>query len=120
MQYAILIYDDESALAGMSARERELFLRRYGKYTQELVADGHMRGGAQLHPPSTAATIRGADRPAEPGPFAADVRKLDGYYVVECADLDEALALARRVPSLEVGGAVEVRPLVPPRAPAGA
>jgi hypothetical protein len=47
------------------------------------------------------------------GPFAETKEQLGGYHLIECNDLDEALSIAGRIPTLRVGGAVEVRPLMP-------
>ena len=71
-----------------------------------------LRGGAALEPAETATSVRGDGRGGAvvtDGPFAESKEALGGYYVVEAADLDEALAIAREVPA--PGGGVEVRPI---------
>ncbi len=47
------------------------------------------------------------------GPFAETKEQIGGYYLVECKDLDEAISIAGRIPSIRAGGSIEVRPLVP-------
>jgi hypothetical protein len=72
-------------------------------------------GGAHLQPIETAATVRagaGGEYLITDGPFADTKDVLGGYFVFEASTLDEALEVARRVPAVRLGGAVEVRPLV--------
>ena len=90
-------------------------MREYGEFQRNLVETGHYRGGARLESTSTATTVR--ERKGRPiitdGPFAETKEQLGGYHLVACKDLDEAIAIALRIPTLRVGGAVEVRPLGP-------
>jgi hypothetical protein len=76
-----------------------------------LVKSGHARAAVGLHPVSTAATVR--EQQGKPmvtdGPFAETREVLGGYEIVECQDLDEAIAIAKRFPALRVGFAMEVR-----------
>jgi hypothetical protein len=79
------------------------------------VKSGHYVGGARLGASSTATTVRSRNgRPIiTDGPFAETKEQLGGYHLVDCRDLDEAIAIAMRIPTLRVGGSVEVRPLDP-------
>jgi len=115
MQYLLMIYDEEKAWAKLPADVRAKLSQDYAEFTREIVKSGHFRAGAQLKPVSTATTVReqGGKRLTTDGPFAETKEQFGGYYLVECQDLDEALSLAERIPSVRVGGAVEVRPLVP-------
>lgn len=81
----------------------------YGWDREAARAAGGVAGGAELRPASTATTVRvrGGRTEISDGPFADAAEQLDGYVVLECADLDEALGLARRIPA---AAAVEVRP----------
>ncbi len=105
--YLILIYRDEQAAtqAGgtdVSAPYRAFMERRAGS----------LRGGAALEPGETATSVRAdgrGDFAVTDGPFAESKEVLGGYYVVEAADLDEALAIAKEVPA--PFGGVEVRPI---------
>ena len=70
--------------------------------------------GAELHPPTTATTVRVQDGRTltTDGPFAETKEELGGYYVYEADDLDAAIELAARIPAARMGGAIEVRPIV--------
>jgi hypothetical protein len=86
-------------------------MRDYGDWVQNLAASSRLRGGARLQPPSSAKTVRmknGASVFSD-GPFAETKEQLGGFHLVDCADLDEALEIASRIPTLPAGGAVEVR-----------
>ncbi|WP_197422465.1 MULTISPECIES: YciI family protein [unclassified Phenylobacterium] len=78
----------------------------------ELRARGVMKGGSGLQDTSTATTVvtRGGQQTLHDGPFAETREHLGGYYLIDAPHLDEALAIARRVPVVD-GGKVEVRPL---------
>jgi hypothetical protein len=82
---------------------------------QSIVKSGHYLAGAKLQSSATATTVRG--RNGKPvltdGPFAETKEQLGGYHLVECKDLDEALSIAKRIPTIRVGGTIEVRPLEP-------
>jgi hypothetical protein len=112
MQYLLLIYDNEKNLtpkeSGASAMNRD-----YEEFTDSLVKSGHMRGGNALQPTSTATTVRVREGRTltTDGPFAETREQLGGYYLIEAADLDEALKIAARVPSARMGS-VEVRPIM--------
>ena len=75
-----------------------------------------MNGGAatgKLKPSAAATTVRasGGKPTLTDGPFAETKEQLGGYHLVECKDLDEALSIAKRIPTIPYGGAVEVRAL---------
>ena len=76
-----------------------------------------IRGGAALYPTATATTVRtegkGGTVLSTDGPYAETKEALTGFYLLDCADLDEAITWAARIPAAW-NGAVEVRPLVPP------
>jgi len=78
-----------------------------------------IRGGAALYPTATATTVRtagkGGDVVSTDGPYAETKEALTGFYLLHCADLDEAIAWAAKIPAAW-NGAVEVRPLIPPMA----
>ena len=114
MQYLILIYDEEKKWADMPKAEAEKMFGQYGKYTQELMQSGVMKGGAQLKPVATATTLRtkGGKLVTTDGPFAETKEQLGGFYLIDVPDLDSALKWARQVPSVHTGS-IEVRPLVP-------
>jgi hypothetical protein len=113
MEYMILIYDNEAELAGMAPEARGKFFGEYDAFTKGIVASGHFKSGAPLQSVSTATTvrIRGGKQLVTDGPFAETREQLGGYYLIEAKDLDEARAIAARVPSARTGS-VEVRPLM--------
>jgi hypothetical protein len=115
MQYLLMIYDDEQAFAALPEAQRAKILTDYRDFTQSIVQSGHFRAGAQLQPSGTATVLRepGGKRAITDGPYAETREQLAGYYLVECENLDQALGLAGRIPSVRIGGAIEVRPLVP-------
>ena len=112
MQYMILIYSDESTYGRMSEAEMGELMGQYGAFHEEIAASGKMLGANRLCPTQTATTIRLRDGQVATtdGPFAETKEQLGGYYVVEAADLDEALVWAQKVPSASYGS-IEVRPV---------
>jgi hypothetical protein len=114
VRYLLLIYGDEKAFNGMSREQIDATLGEFEKYSAWLVEKGWMRAGDQLADTDQATTVRQTDGKAlaTDGPFAETKEQLGGYYIVECANLDEAIEAAGRIPSLAAGGSVEVRPLI--------
>jgi hypothetical protein len=119
MKYMLLIHDDEKAWAKLSEADRGKIYAEYGQFGQSVKASGNYLAGAQLQPTTMATSVRVRDgkRLVTDGPFAETREQLGGYYLVNCANLDEALALAARIPSARFG-TIEVRPLVESMAPA--
>ena len=113
MQYLLLIYNAESQWDAMSEADRADMHKEFGAFTQGIIASGNFKGGNQLHPTSKATTVRVKDgkKLVTDGPFAETKEQLGGYYLIEAADLDEATAIAARIPSVGVGS-VEVWPIV--------
>jgi hypothetical protein len=110
MQYMLLIYSGPStdAYAELSPEQQEAVSGEYFAISNE----PNVTGGAQLQPPETATTVRTGNGSAltTDGPFVETKEALGGYYLVEAADLDEAIALAKQVPVLN--GGLEVRPIM--------
>jgi hypothetical protein len=121
MKYLMLIYQNEKEWAAHSEGEVQQIYQEYGKLRQELTASGQFLGGSQLHPIATASTVRVRDgKPLiTDGPFAETHEQLGGYFLIEAKNLDEALAIATRIPSAREGS-IEVRPLVERTAEAAA
>ena len=113
MEYLLLIYDSEAETAKMSKADMEGMYADFGKFSQSIQQSGNHRAGQQLQPVATATTVRVRDgkRLVTDGPFAETREQLGGFYWIEAKDLDEALAIAARVPSARFGS-IEVRPLV--------
>jgi hypothetical protein len=114
MQYVLLIYGTEERWNKVPGDEREKILQEYGQFTKSIADSGHYRAGNELDLTSKATTVRVRDgkRLVTDGPFAETTEQLGGFYLVEAADLDEALALGARIPSAR-WGSIEVRPIIP-------
>ena len=112
MQYLLLIYGVEKHLESLSQAEQGAVMKEFGDLTASLQNSGNYVSGNRLHPVAKATTVRVRDkkRLVTDGPFAETKEQLGGYYLVEAKDLDEALAIAARLPSAR-WGAVEVRPV---------
>jgi len=114
MRYLLLCCFDEKRWEAIPESQRNGIMREYGELLQSLDTSGQHLASAQLQSSSTATTVRG--RNGKPvitdGPFAETKEQLGGYHLVECKDLDEAISIAKRIPTIPYGGTVEVRPLV--------
>jgi hypothetical protein len=113
MKYMLLIYDDEKGWAKLSETERQQAMGEWMQVTQQIKSGGQYVASSQLHPTSAATSVRlrNGKRLATDGPFAETREQLGGYYLIEAKDLDEAIAIAARIPSAR-SGTIEVRPLV--------
>jgi len=114
MRYMLLIYGDESTFADMDPGQTSATMQAYEKYGNWLTEKGWMRAGDALADTGKATTLRQRDGQVltTDGPFAETKEQLGGYYIVECANLDEAIEAARQLPAVAYGGSVEVRPIV--------
>lgn len=112
MQYLLLIYENEARYDKMSEAELGKVLNDYRTFTESLIAGGQFKAGDALQPTTTATTVRVRDGKiaVTDGPFAETREQLGGYYLVEAKNLDEAVALAARIPSA-LTGSIEVRPI---------
>ncbi len=109
-QYLILIYADEAQWASAGPGETAQLTKEHMDFGQRH-ADV-LRGGNALQPTNTATSVRPGSAGSftvTDGPFAETKEALGGYYLIEAADLDQALAVAKEVPT-RFGG-VEVRPV---------
>ena len=113
MRYMLLIYDDENQWKHMAENDSKALYAEYGKFTQDIVKSGHFRAGDPLQPIATATTVRVRDgkRLTTDGPFAETREQLGGYYIIDAQNLDEAIAIAARIPSVRIGS-IEVRPIM--------
>jgi hypothetical protein len=113
MQYLLLIYNAESNFDNMSEAEGAKMLQEFGAFTQSIIASKNYIGGNRLHNTSKATTVRVQDGKTlvTDGPFAETKEQLGGYYLIEAADLDQATAIAARIPAARIGS-IEVRPIV--------
>ena len=109
-EYLVLIYEDQKAMQGADKETFDRIMANHNEFGERNAAS--LRGGNALQPTTTATSLR-RDATGKlvvtDGPFAETKEALGGYYLIEAADLDEAIAVASQVPA-EFGG-VEVRPI---------
>jgi len=114
MQYMILIYEPEGCYDGPEGQAAlQGIVAKHMALAGELRAKGVQKDGAGLQGVETATTIvtQGGQQTVHDGPFAETREHLGGYYLIDVPNLDEALAMARRVPVMD-GAKVEIRPLI--------
>jgi hypothetical protein len=111
-QYMLLVYQEEIDPTEQAEREAELPL--YVEFFRSLREAGLLVGVQRLRSTESATTVRVRDEGTEitDGPFAVTKEYLAGYYILDCADLDEALKYAARFPGARYT-TVEVRPVMP-------
>jgi len=109
MKYMMLIYMDEKA---MTEAERQSCYVESTQLAQDLAAKGKFVAASPLHSVTTATSVRVRDGKTlvTDGPFAETREQLGGYYIIDAANLDEAIAIATRIPPAKKG-TVEVRPI---------
>ncbi len=114
MKYTLLLYGDEGRWADMTPDEMAEDMKLWSAFYEELAEAGAFLAGEGLDATTSATTVRiqGGEVVHTDGPFAETREQLGGFYLLECADLDAALAWAAKVPDLGDGGAVEVRPVM--------
>jgi hypothetical protein len=110
MKYLLLIYMGENA---MSEGEREQCYKTSTDLAHELAANGQFISANPLQPVATATSVRVREgkRLVTDGPFAETHEQLGGYYLIDVNDLDEAIAIASRIPPAKKG-TVEIRPIL--------
>jgi hypothetical protein len=110
MKYALLIYSNDTEWENLSDDEKNAI---YGEYFAVSESPGVV-GGQELQPAETATTVRvnGGGTLTTDGPFAATKEALGGFFLFDADNLDDAIAMAARIPAARRGGAVEVRPVV--------
>jgi hypothetical protein len=108
MEFLALIHEDANGWESLSDDERQAAYQRYVDFSQR----GEVVAGAELQPTGTATTVRvrNGDRLVTDGPYAEVKEALGGFFILECASIDEACRLAAEIPAAE-HGAVEVRPV---------
>ena len=114
MLYAVLCYADEAAVTAWTKDEEAEVMGALLKVQERVKAEGRLGPVARLMPTTTATTLR--KRAGEPlvidGPFAETKEQFLGFYMVDCADLDEALDFARQLQAVNPGStAYEIRPI---------
>ena len=110
MKYMLLIYTDEKV---WTESERQQCYEESTRITHELHKEGKYLGASPLHPVATATSVRVREgtRHVTDGPFAETREQLGGFFMIEAANLDEAISIAGRIPGARKG-TVEVRPVL--------
>jgi hypothetical protein len=114
MEFLLLIYHREQEYEKLPADQREPMHTEYRKLMEELGRKGKLRGGNQLAATKLAKTmrVRRGKQGLTDGPFAETKEQLGGYFLVDVADIEEAIEIAGRIPGAREGS-VEVRPVIP-------
>jgi hypothetical protein len=113
VKYMAIIFNDESSYANATPEDIGAIFAAHGEFGEAAREAGVFVDGDGLQPVATATTVRVRDgeRLLTDGPYAETKEQLGGFYMLECRDLDEALAWAARIPEAKTG-AVEVRPVM--------
>lgn len=114
MNYLLLIYSNEAETLALGEHGLKKMSEDYMEFTKSIVQAGNFKAGDRLKPASTASTVRVRNGKAAitDGPFAETREQLGGYYMIEAKNLDEATAIAARIPGAQ-WGSIEVRPVWP-------
>jgi len=112
MKFVTLIYEQQGELERLLKPEHDEFIAQHGQLQADARQQGVYLGAVELKPPATARTVRvkRAQATITDGPFVESKEYFIGLYLFECATLNEALALAGKIPTAQCGG-MEVRPL---------
>jgi hypothetical protein len=113
MQYILLIYGSEETGINPESPEFGPYMQGYVDFTEKVQSEGKMIAGEALDSVATAKTLsnRNSKINIVDGPFAETKEQLGGYYLLECSNLDEAIAYAAMIPDAKTGR-VEIRPIV--------
>ncbi|HEU5422167.1 MAG TPA: YciI family protein [Nitrolancea sp.] len=113
MKYLLMLFDGDGTSARQQTDDLPTIIAAHERFTDELRAGGQYVAAGGLQPRETATTVRvrNGETLISDGPFAEAKEQVGGFYMVEAADLDEALALAARVPYTDTYAAIEIRPL---------
>ncbi len=112
MLYAVLIYDDEEVVGALPKAALDRLIANHEDVQEKLAADGKLGPVVRLMPTTAATTLRqGGEAVILDGPFAETKEQLLGFYLVDCATLDEATDAARQIGGACNARALEIRPI---------
>jgi hypothetical protein len=113
MQYALLCYNDEDVVWSWSKEQDDAVMARLIVVQERLIKAGKMGPSLRLLPTTAATTLRKTQEPplVIDGPFAETKEQLLGFYIIDVADLNEALDIARELAEANPGGSYEIRPV---------
>jgi hypothetical protein len=114
MNYLLLIYSNEAEENALNETETKKLMDQYTEFTKSIIQSGAFKAADRLRPVSSASTvrIRNGKTAITDGPFAETREQLGGYYLIDAKNLDEATAIAARIPGARTGS-IEVRPVWP-------
>lgn len=112
MKYAMLVYQDEQSAKQATEEQMAASLGRFNAFHQEVAESGHLQDAQRLRHSDVATTVRVREGQTltTDGPYAETKEQLGGFYIFECADLDEAIGIAARIPTAK-SGYIEIRPV---------
>jgi hypothetical protein len=112
MLYALLCYHQEDVVCAWTQEEDDAVMRRLAVVHERLAREGKLGPAARLLPTTAATTVRKNQDPplVLDGPFAETKEQLLGFYLLDCADLEEAISIARELGVANPGGSYEIRP----------
>ncbi len=110
MRYLLMIYGDEST--ELNPAQMEQMMSDYNAFTDDVKTSGKYEAADALQPTATATTVRvrNDETLVSDGPFAETKEQLGGFYLLNCNDLDDAIAYAAKIPGAK-HGSIEVRPI---------
>ena len=113
MKYLCLIYDNEKEWAKFPKDVQDKYMGEYMAFGDSIKKSDQYVGANQLQPTSTATVVRSRNGKVSTtdGPYAETKEQLGGYYLIEAKDLNDAIKVASRIPSVR-SGSIEVRPIV--------
>ena len=113
MQYAVLCYHDEKVTCAWSKEQDDAVMAKLGVVMEKLERQGKLGPVARLLPTTAATTLRKDHEPplVIDGPFAETKEQLLGFYIIDCTNLEEALAITKELGQANPGGAYEIRPV---------
>ena len=114
MLYSILCYHCEAVVGSWTKEQDEATMARLAAVQDKLAKAGRLGPVVRLMPTSAATTLHKDREPAlvTDGPFAETKEQLLGFYIVDCAQLEEAIEIARDLGRANPGGAYEIRPVL--------
>jgi len=113
MLYALLCYNDEDTVWSMSKDEDAAMMARLAVVEERLTKAGKLGTRLRLLPTTSATTVRKASEAPLiiDGPFAETKEQLLGFFIIDVANLDEAIAVAKEIGGAKTGSTYEIRPI---------
>jgi hypothetical protein len=108
MRYLFLLWGDEAAELALSGDERRAIMTAHGSFLRDQTAAGRTVTGEAIGSSAEAIVVRGRAPSATDGPFLETKEQLGGFYVIDCADRDDAVGVARAIPQ-SPGLTIEIR-----------